>query len=115
VSWLPDFEAWRFLSTFTCLGGDFLSFGTLIDIAVIVETVGRYESVLQYTRPWRINFELPRVCNHGAIKKLRVFSNECVGIASALCAISIGKPPAFLARQGATWFGSRLRFYRSSF
>ena len=62
VSWSPGFEPWRFGTTFSSLGGDFLSFSTLIDVAVIVETVAQYETVLQYTRPW-VRFSLLFFCD----------------------------------------------------
>lgn len=56
---LVNDEPWRLATTFCCLGGDFLSFHTLMSVAVICESVASYERVLSFTRPMTFQVRLP--------------------------------------------------------
>ena len=44
-------EPWRLATAFSCLGGEFLSFQTLMSAAVIAESVASYERLLLFSRP----------------------------------------------------------------
>ena len=52
-------EPWRLATTFCCLGGEFLSFHTVMSVAEICESVASYERVLGFTRPMTFQFTLP--------------------------------------------------------
>jgi hypothetical protein len=52
-------EPWRLATTFACLGGEFISFHTLMSVAVITESVASYESLLLYSRPMVFRLLLP--------------------------------------------------------